>query len=320
MIEKDPKKSFEIMGADVKQTGEQFEASRQKYLRWQDKAANQKFFAGEHRSRSRKEAADLLLEVGIIKQLPDMTQARRHALHQVSVGRPSRAGATRRGSKPAADAARDEAARPRRPGAQVALGIAFFVVFVAAWASATFGGFVSKTFLADPLTMLREGWALFAEHGFAKDIGMTVWRVVGGFVLAAVVARAARHRDGRVQADRGVLRAVRLVRALPAGVRLHPAADPVGRHRRDAEAARDLHRLVLPDRADGRGDRRQRRGATWSRPPTRWARRRRGIVRRVLLPSAAPADRRDAAPRARLGLDLRDRRRADRRVVAASAT
>ena len=40
MIAKDPKKSYEIMGADVKQTGEQFEAS-QKYLRWQDKAANQ---------------------------------------------------------------------------------------------------------------------------------------------------------------------------------------------------------------------------------------------------------------------------------------
>ena len=46
---------------------------------------------------------------------------------------------------------------------------------------------MSKTFLADPLTMLREGYALFAEHGFAKDVGMTVWRVVGGFVLAAVV-------------------------------------------------------------------------------------------------------------------------------------
>jgi ABC-type nitrate/sulfonate/bicarbonate transport system substrate-binding protein len=29
MIQKDPKKSFEIMGADVKQTGEQFEASVQ---------------------------------------------------------------------------------------------------------------------------------------------------------------------------------------------------------------------------------------------------------------------------------------------------
>lgn len=72
MIQKDPKKSFEIMGADVKQTGEQFEAS-QKYLRWQDRAANKAFFAGPHAQFS-KEAADLLLEVGIIKQVPDLTK------------------------------------------------------------------------------------------------------------------------------------------------------------------------------------------------------------------------------------------------------
>ncbi|MCC6198066.1 MAG: ABC transporter substrate-binding protein [Burkholderiales bacterium] len=72
MIAKEPKKSFEIMGADVKQTGEQFEAS-QKYLRWQDRAANKKFFAGEHAQFS-KEAADLLLEIGIIKQIPDMSK------------------------------------------------------------------------------------------------------------------------------------------------------------------------------------------------------------------------------------------------------
>jgi NitT/TauT family transport system substrate-binding protein len=70
MIQKEPKKSFEIMGADVKQTGEAFETSS-KYLRWQDRAANQKFFAGEHAAFS-KEAADLLLEAGIIKALPDM--------------------------------------------------------------------------------------------------------------------------------------------------------------------------------------------------------------------------------------------------------
>jgi len=72
MIAKDPKKSFEIMGADVKQTAEAFEGS-QKYLRWQDRAANQKFFTGEHAAFS-KEAAELLLEAGIIKQTPDMTK------------------------------------------------------------------------------------------------------------------------------------------------------------------------------------------------------------------------------------------------------
>jgi NitT/TauT family transport system substrate-binding protein len=72
MIKKDPQKSFEIMGADVKQTADKFEAS-QKYLRWQDRAANAKFFAGEHAAFS-KEAADLLLEAGIIKSIPDLTK------------------------------------------------------------------------------------------------------------------------------------------------------------------------------------------------------------------------------------------------------
>jgi NitT/TauT family transport system substrate-binding protein len=71
MIKKDPKKSFEIMGADVKQSGEAFEKS-QAYLRWQDRAANQKFFAGEHAQFS-KEAAELLLEIGSIKQIPDLS-------------------------------------------------------------------------------------------------------------------------------------------------------------------------------------------------------------------------------------------------------
>jgi NitT/TauT family transport system permease protein len=77
---------------------------------------------------------------------------------------------------------------PVSPQARVALGISFFVVFFAAWAFATFGGFVSKTFLADPLTMVRSGWDLLANQGFAKDIGMTVWRVLGGFVIAAALA------------------------------------------------------------------------------------------------------------------------------------
>jgi NitT/TauT family transport system substrate-binding protein len=72
MIKTDQAKAYEIMGADVKQTGEQFGGSA-KYLRWQDKEANKKFFAGEHAAFS-KEAADLLLEIGIIKQIPDLSK------------------------------------------------------------------------------------------------------------------------------------------------------------------------------------------------------------------------------------------------------
>ena len=71
---------------------------------------------------------------------------------------------------------------------RVVLGIAFFVVFVAAWAAVTLGGLVPRTFLADPWTMLQEGWSLFTRFGFAKDIAITVWRVLGGFVIAAAIA------------------------------------------------------------------------------------------------------------------------------------
>src|SRR6188472_3500340 len=71
---------------------------------------------------------------------------------------------------------------------RAAYGLAFFVLFVALWAWATFGGHVSKTFLANPLTMLQEGWELLVKHGFLFDIGMTIWRVIGGFVLAAIIA------------------------------------------------------------------------------------------------------------------------------------
>jgi NitT/TauT family transport system permease protein len=71
---------------------------------------------------------------------------------------------------------------------RIAYGFAFFVLFVTVWAWATFGGHVSKTFLANPLTMVNEGWELLVKHGFLFDIGMTIWRVVGGFVLGAIIA------------------------------------------------------------------------------------------------------------------------------------
>jgi NitT/TauT family transport system substrate-binding protein len=71
-IKQNPQKANEIMGADVKQTGEQF-ANSAKYLRWQDQEANRKFFSSEFASFS-KEAAELLKEIGIIKEVPDLSK------------------------------------------------------------------------------------------------------------------------------------------------------------------------------------------------------------------------------------------------------
>ncbi|WP_342363585.1 ABC transporter substrate-binding protein [Terrarubrum flagellatum] len=69
MIKSDQKKAYEIMGADVKQSGEDFGKSAG-YLRWSDAEGNKKFFSGEWQSFTAK-AADLLLEMGLIKEKPD---------------------------------------------------------------------------------------------------------------------------------------------------------------------------------------------------------------------------------------------------------
>ena len=70
MIKKDPAKAYEIMGADVKQTGEQFGKSAA-FLRWSDAEGNKAFFSGDWQAFSAK-AADLLLEIGLIKAKPDL--------------------------------------------------------------------------------------------------------------------------------------------------------------------------------------------------------------------------------------------------------
>jgi len=69
MIKKDPAKANEIMGAAMKQTGEQF-AQSAAYLRWSDQAANQKFFANDIMPFM-KESSTILLEAGVIRKAPD---------------------------------------------------------------------------------------------------------------------------------------------------------------------------------------------------------------------------------------------------------
>ncbi|HSV54760.1 MAG TPA: ABC transporter substrate-binding protein [Burkholderiaceae bacterium] len=69
MIKAEPTRSNELMGSAVKQTGEQF-AKSAAYLRWQDRAANQKFFAGEL-TAFMKESEKILLEAGVIRKAPE---------------------------------------------------------------------------------------------------------------------------------------------------------------------------------------------------------------------------------------------------------
>ena len=80
-----------------------------------------------------------------------------------------------------------EPLKPVSQTAKVVLGTAFFALFFVLWALLTFGGVIPEMFLRDPAYTLRIGWDLFAEFGFANDVGVTVWRVVGGFLIAAIV-------------------------------------------------------------------------------------------------------------------------------------
>jgi len=81
-----------------------------------------------------------------------------------------------------------EPLKPVTATTRLLLGIGFFILFLALWALATEGGYVQPLFLASPGRALAAGWSLLTEYGFLHDIGMTIWRVLGGFLLAAAIA------------------------------------------------------------------------------------------------------------------------------------
>ncbi len=81
-----------------------------------------------------------------------------------------------------------EPLKPVSPGWRIALGIVGFALFFALWGAATWGGWVKPLFLASPAKTLETGIELFLEYNFIVDVGVTIWRVVGGFIIAALVA------------------------------------------------------------------------------------------------------------------------------------
>jgi NitT/TauT family transport system permease protein len=172
-------------------------------------------------------------------------------------------------------------------GRRVGLGILFFVLFFAAWAFATLGGFVSKTFLADPITMLRSGWTLLAEQGFAKDIGYTVWRVVGGFVAAAVFAVPLGVAMGAYKPVEAFFEPfVSFARYLPASafIPLLILWAGIGEAQKLAVIfLGSFFQLVLMIAVSVGNTRRDLVEAAYTLGARDW-----GIVRRVLIPAAAP--------------------------------
>ena len=216
----------------MKQTGEAFGNSA-KHLRWQDQAANKTFFTGEFVNFS-KEAGEPVAGDRRYQGNPGSVEARRYPLRPVSGrARSLTAWFLMTCCGLCKQLCTSEAAAPISNGARLVLGILFFVLFFARLGVRH----IRRRSYRKPSSPIRsrwfeEGWLLLTKHGFL--FRHRHHHLAGTRRLRARRAGcgAGRHPDGRVQADRGVLRAVRLIRALSAGVRLHPIANSMGRHRR----------------------------------------------------------------------------------------
>jgi NitT/TauT family transport system permease protein len=68
------------------------------------------------------------------------------------------------------------------------LGVLGFAVIIAAWAVLSYGGFISSYFLPKPTTVAHSEYLLFKDQGFLSDVWASGFRIMAGFLLAAVIA------------------------------------------------------------------------------------------------------------------------------------
>jgi NitT/TauT family transport system permease protein len=79
---------------------------------------------------------------------------------------------------------------PREPipkGLYLVLALSSFAFFLIIWSILTYGGFVDPLFLPSPGRVFQAGVDLFLELGFTTDILNSVYRVMMGFVVAAII-------------------------------------------------------------------------------------------------------------------------------------
>ena len=79
---------------------------------------------------------------------------------------------------------------PREPiskGLYIILALSSFGFFLILWSILTYGRFVDPLFLPSPGRVFKAGVDLFMELGFTTDILSSVYRVMMGFVIAAII-------------------------------------------------------------------------------------------------------------------------------------
>ncbi|HWU40457.1 MAG TPA: ABC transporter permease [Candidatus Acidoferrum sp.] len=76
---------------------------------------------------------------------------------------------------------------PIPPGLYILLGLSSFLFFLIIWSALTYGGFIDPLFLPSPGRVFQAGVDLFLEFSFTTDILNSAYRVMAGFILAAVI-------------------------------------------------------------------------------------------------------------------------------------
>jgi NitT/TauT family transport system permease protein len=79
---------------------------------------------------------------------------------------------------------------PREPipkGLYFILALSSFAFFLIIWSILTYGRFVDPLFLPSPGRVFQAGVDLFFELGFTNDILNSVYRVMMGFIIAAII-------------------------------------------------------------------------------------------------------------------------------------
>lgn len=83
--------------------------------------------------------------------------------------------------------------------------VSFFLVLLAGWTIITNMGLVSDFFLPRPMQVLAAAWTMYVDNGFLWDVAVSIYRVVVGFCLAAIIAVPLGLLMGSVQFFRSLL-------------------------------------------------------------------------------------------------------------------
>lgn len=69
----------------------------------------------------------------------------------------------------------------------LSLSVLSFIVIILIWSMLSLGGFVKAIFLPSPWTVFQSLISLFVEHNFIHDLGISVFRIFTGFLIAVLI-------------------------------------------------------------------------------------------------------------------------------------